>query len=577
MVEIMNKSIFLISLGMLLTSCANMPNNGAPSSQRTSSDTTANQAQANVLKDLDEPGPGLPRKGGGVEFKKNRIATFSSPASVVENNKVASNCTSLAKLDQVKYQGKSLVDEAKFQTVMVIGVESYKTRKAWEDNLTKNSNAESTIINGRAYTSFKFQQQAAEKARSNYPSANVRLNTKKVVGDILNGIGLHKKAPSNTYDDKGQAYDELFENINYNKKVLATQDTEISNQEKRYIEQVSQLYFASLNNLLAIPKDAIDIATLNNFSKFRQDNIYQCVLERIDTNTPWPQAFNEDYALNAQSPYYKYAQSVISQNGSKIVATLNSANSSDSLKTTYYQLFETKDLRSLVEMNPTIANAFASRANKLAEVEKKRYEAYLHQQAKEAKLLEKAKIEAFKQKIKNNLAPSKEDVLPLLVKNSMNRTANAVSGTTTDQTSNNSYAIYANVLGTKIPRGNISIDIQNLNCKKSGNTQICTYKEVNNWVNIELFGALVMPAKIEYWDRDATFYWTETGLMSNDVKAGYIGYIDGGSSSSSSGYDDSKNQRRNDFLEESANRSRYMRQQDISGGRSGPYDSSKQY
>lgn len=573
----MNKNITFVLIGALLTACANAPQKGSSSGQVITKPNSVNSviSSQNTLKDLDEPGVGVPRSGGGVELRKNRIATFYPEPSISEKKEIFSNCTNAANLNLGNDQSQPIVDQANFNLVMSLGSDAYKKRKVWEANLTKNAEAEKAVRNGRGYTSFKSQQQSYQKDQSTVTDRSGRMDTRKLSNNILKSFGLDNDPRSRALKDKAAAYEELFQNIAFNNKVLASQDTDITNQEKAYIEKLSQLYFTTLDKFTSTPPEQITSVTLNSFSKFRQNNIYQCIFDRVGATTPWPQALIDEYNGN-QSAYVTAAQSIISIQSPQIIHKLNAAKSSDELKSIYYQMFETKDLRDLVEHNPKIAEAFSARSARLVADEKKRYEAYLKQQAEEAKRKEKARLAEFQKKIKNNLAPSAEDILPLAISASMNMTSEK-GGFIVEKTGNNSYAMYANFFGNKIYRGSYSIEISNVKCTPTGKEQLCSYTETSSWVNVELFGAIVMPSNVQSLSNNATFKWSQAGLLSDNLTSKGIITVTVGGSGSNYTDDSDARQRRYDFEAESNNRHQYNMQKQQNNGYGSPYDSSKQY
>ena len=528
----MQRKLLTMLVVVSLIGCANVQRQGSASTQGGVPQVKTNQVESgSVLKDLLEPGLGVPRTGGGVELRMNKLASFYPEPSFTESSQMVSNCTLSTKLNLTNDQGQTLLEQSSFDKVMVFGSEVYKKRKVWEENVRINSEVEKTVKNGRAYTLYQNEMQRAGQEQSTVTDRRGRLDSRKLSKKLLGTFGLNQDPKARIMNERTKAYEDLFANIENNKKVLAAQDVELINLEKTYVEQVSQLYFSALDKFKTTPVQQISMDTLRKFSFFREDNIYQCISNRVGLTTPWPNPLIDDLK-DYQSTYAQHAQNVITENSASIVKQLNTAKYNDELKGMYTQIFPTKDLRYLVEHNQDVASFFAARSTKLAAEEKAKYEAYLRKQAEEEKRKEKVRLAELKKKIKNNLAPSVEDILPLVIKKSMELTTKEAK-LIVEQTSNNSYSAYTELFGNKIYQGNVAIEINNVKCTPSGKSQLCEYKETGTFGDVAFFGTINLPPVVKIHTRSQTFNWSTTGLLSKDLEeASHYAFV------SSSSYDD---------------------------------------
>ena len=96
----MQRKLLTMLVVVSLIGCANVQRQGSASTQGGVPQVKTNQVESgSVLKDLLEPGLGVPRTGGGVELRMNKLASFYPEPSFTESSQMVSNCTLSTKLN----------------------------------------------------------------------------------------------------------------------------------------------------------------------------------------------------------------------------------------------------------------------------------------------------------------------------------------------------------------------------------------------------------------------------------------------------------------------------------------------
>jgi len=126
----------------------------------------------------------------------------------------------------------------------------------------------------------------------------------------------------------------------------------------------------------------------------------------------------------------------------------------------------------------------------------------------------------FETKIKTNATPTAGDTITVAIENSMKKTYDETKFKS--QNNGESYWIYKDFNGDRIYAAEIFINIRNLSCNKQKGKHVCNYDEVSQSSPIVNGKPMTMISPIESHNRTTTFYWTQSGLKTDNIKVVYL-------------------------------------------------------
>lgn len=446
---------------------------------------------------------------------KQVLLDYSAEApEAKESSEVRVNCSSVGLVNVVGNQNILQVDLATYKQLEVLGDDIVKRRATWKFNLDQTNKAAQTVPSQyyeQANVAPRPRSDQTNSARpqkqdSGYITRTGRLDSQKITKDILTGLGLQRDPVAERKKAEASSYEEFKRDLDYNRSLLAAQDQQILGMEQTYVNKLSGIYHNALNNLINTPVNSIGTETLKQFSKFRTNNIYECIYERTSSKVSWPSELMNDRSF-ANSTYEKYASSVVLAGADDAIKKFKTSTTSAGIETEFSYLYPTDDLKRVVFNTPAIASVFKERSAQIRAEEKRKYEELQKRLAAEA-------IQQAKLKIKNNSLPSESDLLRAVLKASAQETDIAIKNSRTQITSSNTYEQFDNILGYEFKGGEMTVAVKNLNCRKEGGKQKCTYDEVSKQIPFA-FGLGLDIRGVESVRRENLFYWTMEGLVAD--------------------------------------------------------------
>ncbi|HOY70233.1 MAG TPA: hypothetical protein PL131_11195 [Methylotenera sp.] len=505
----MNKKIISLIYLAALTGCATSGTiqNKTAESTHTSSNVATNTGLTNAtLRTLYKPKNSIGRDLKGVVTKEVILDYSAQAPKVQESSEIQNLCSSSGLVKVTNSEGMSIVDTQAYSQAVALGKEAIQMRAIWKFNIEETNKADQAVPRQRYEQTKAARAQKEQRDQdAGYVTRTGRLDSRKLSKDILRGLGLEKKDPVvERQKAEENAYEEFKRDLDYNRSVLAAQDQQISSIEQNYVSKLSSVYNNALNNLISIPVSSIGTETLKQFSRFRTDNIYECIYARTSSKVSWPSELVNDRSF-ANSPYEKYATSVVIAGADDAIKKFKASTTSAGIETEFSYLYPTDDLKRVAFNTPAVASVFKARSTQIKAEEQRKYEEQQRRLAEES--ARQAKL-----KIKNNSSPSVDDVQRAILKASVEKTNGELKLSHTVITSGYSYDKISNILGYEFKSTEMRIAVENLTCRKEGIKQRCSYDERYKEIPF-VFGAAVDVNSEKQVRRNSLFYWTMEGLI----------------------------------------------------------------
>lgn len=283
-----------------------------------------------------------------------------------------------------------------------------------------------------------------------------------------------------------------------------------------------------------------------------------------------------------QSTYAILSKRAIEETSKAFLAELKNTRSSMEVPGVLIRFYGPGDLGKSARSHPAITPGYEAQLGKLQAAEEAARQAALAKikaiEAREAE--ERAKD--LKRRIAGNLAPTTQQVESVITSVSAEESKKEVRKQV-DRVSHNSYLLYSDLFGNRITSGELTLSVDNLNCRAKGNNQSCTWTEHSYWTRYSLFGKIEGSRSDATKERSGVFQWTADGLVAVgkvDVTSIEIVVVSTSRGGSSGGSISNGQSLQDTFMDrELDNRQNYFDSVQRSGysSFSAPYDPSKNY
>ncbi|MBK7464118.1 MAG: hypothetical protein IPJ50_16210 [Betaproteobacteria bacterium] len=442
------------------------------------------------------------------------------PPPFKEQSNLTKGCSPSTKLGLVDDYGTALVDEARFQQLMVRGTEIAQARHIWKFNVERNeaqlkkvSGPRTAGRNGRA----------VEPRPSSVPSRSAPVRPDTSLRDLTSwlkpnsGRSRPGLATADEINSQLPNFAKMQDDLAYNAQILATQDEALKNQEREYTEHLMALYQDAFSRFSKTPQSQLSRAVLNRFDSFRFRSIFTCTLRGESTE----KAKELSQAISNQ--YVPIARNIIESNRSLILQAIKAAKSSSDLQIVYQDKLSTEFLLDLAAQDQAIAQGLQQRTTALlAQEAHEREEARKRAEAeavRQVMLLKKK----YLQNAANNVAPTVDDVRRL-VSIYESEVQQQYRGFRTERTGLETFDYYAQIpLFGEIKGGTIETGVVDLTCKPEQNHQRCSFAETRI-VTIYNLGLFTYTHEGESSGKvhETNFYWDASGLHSPQLKTALV-------------------------------------------------------
>lgn len=453
------------------------------------------------------------------------------PPAFSESKEIALNCSPNSLANVRDESGNVLIDRSEFDQIMKFGREVAQARQVWSFEQRRFEH-QRDVVNGWAQRMGPAEFERLRREDAEYQRWRDQIRAARDAGKTDNQTRqmLMRMAPKRPHT-AAHLIPRSIDDLQFNRSILAAQDEEIKQREAIYGERLVALYAASVKAFASIPLQNISLRTLNGFDSARDGNIHSCMART--GLAPRSAAAND--VINAE--YLPIARATISNNRSNAIASLQKTQSSKEFSDMFISLFSTQLLRDLVQEDAELAQKAGSHHKRLLakeesareEVRKRIAAAEKRQQA-----LQKAEL---RRKAENNVPPTIADIAKLFTTRSI--ALSEKNYVRIERTGDDSFELHNALYKTS----DVTMNISDLVCSPKIKKQHCSFSAVPRYSDPILFGLLGQKvSEGSSFEYKADFYWTDSGLNSDDLRGTqlYSETVNLGKSSSAGSSDDMK-------------------------------------
>lgn len=297
-----------------------------------------------------------------------------------------------------------------------------------------------------------------------------------------------------------------LEQVAYNRSVLQAQEAELIASEQRLGETLVAVMARTGSAWQSMPVVSVGWERVLGWDHFRTEQIHGCIARR-GQSTATVQA-----ALAAQDQRFKLlAQTVLAVQSDLLVKGMQASPDTTSFDDLWNERFPTPLLKQVADADPSVlAQARQQRRELLASETRAGELASRKAQAENVRVVE-ANRQRLRDSLARNLAPQTDDVVAVVLANSMALTE--AQGFSVRRVSESSYDVYNTFLGKSWKAATYTLYVNDLNCKPAGTKQECSYNERTQLTGYDLMGGPPNINEAQSTGRGHRFFWSDSGLQ----------------------------------------------------------------